>query len=71
MCGITQTYHLTLWDKLQTTNPDASEEELLAMNKMSAALVLTSQGWCIYSLGRFLLALLLDSDDPGVLRLIH
>ena len=36
--------NLTLWDKLQTTNPDASKEELMAMNKMSAALVLTSQG---------------------------
>ena len=36
--------NLTLWDKLQTTNPDASEEELVAMNKMSAAIIYTSQG---------------------------
>ena len=36
--------NLTLWDKLQTTNPNASEEELLLMNKMSAAIVYTSQG---------------------------
>lgn len=36
--------NLTLWDKLQTTNKDATEEELKAMNKMSAAIVLTSQG---------------------------
>ena len=43
--------NLTLWDKLQTTNPDASEEELLAMNKMSAALVLTSQGIPFFQAG--------------------
>lgn len=36
--------NLTLWDKLQTSNKDATEEELKAMNKMSAAIVLTSQG---------------------------
>ena len=36
--------NLTLWDKLQTTNPNASEEEVLLMNKMSAAIVYTSQG---------------------------
>ena len=34
----------TLWDRLQVTRPDASEEELLAMNKLSAAIILTSQG---------------------------
>lgn len=43
--------NLTLWDKLQTTNPDASEKELLAMNKMSAALVLTSQGIPFFQAG--------------------
>ena len=36
--------NLTLYDKLQTTNPEASKEELVAMNKMSAAIVYTSQG---------------------------
>lgn len=36
--------NLTLHDKLKTTNPDASEEEIVAMNKISAAIVLTSQG---------------------------
>ena len=34
----------TLWDKLQTSNPEASQLELLQMNKMSAAIVYTSQG---------------------------
>ena len=43
--------NLTLWDKLQTTNSNASEEELLAMNKMSAALVLTSQGIPFFQAG--------------------
>ena len=36
--------NLTLWDKLQTTNPGESEEELLKMHKMASAIVLTSQG---------------------------
>ena len=34
----------TLWDKLQLTNKDASDKELVQMNKMAAAIVLTSQG---------------------------
>ena len=34
----------TLWDKLQLTNKQASDEELVQMNKMAAAIVLTSQG---------------------------
>lgn len=36
--------NFTLWDKLQTTMPNASKEELLAMNKIAAAIVYTSQG---------------------------
>lgn len=43
--------NLTLWDKLQTTNPDATEAELVAINKMSAALVLTSQGIPFFQAG--------------------
>ena len=34
----------TLWDKLQLTNKEASDDELVQMNKMAAAIVLTSQG---------------------------
>ncbi len=34
----------TLWDKLQISNADDSEEVRLAMNKMSAAIIYTSQG---------------------------
>ena len=36
--------NLTLWDKLKLTNPDATEEELIAMHRMANAIVLTSQG---------------------------
>ena len=36
--------NLTLWDKIQTVSKDLSEDELIKMNKLSAAIVLTSQG---------------------------
>lgn len=36
--------NLTLWDKLQQTNPGDSEEQLIARHKMALAIVLTSQG---------------------------
>ena len=36
--------NLTLWDKLLLTCPTASRAELLAMNRLSAAIVFTSQG---------------------------
>ena len=34
----------TLWDKLQVSTDNAREEDLIAMNKLSAAIILTSQG---------------------------
>jgi pullulanase len=34
----------TLWDKLQLTNPDVSEDERMRMHKLAAAVILTSQG---------------------------
>ncbi|HAQ66009.1 MAG TPA: type I pullulanase [Bacteroidales bacterium] len=34
----------TLWDKFRFTCPDASGEELVRMNKLASAIVLTSQG---------------------------
>jgi pullulanase len=36
--------NLTLWDKLLASTPSATGEEHLAMNRMAAAIVLTSQG---------------------------
>lgn len=36
--------NLTLWDKIAVTNPDASIEQRIAMDKLSNTIVLTSQG---------------------------
>ncbi len=36
--------NLTLWDKLQTVDSKATKEELISMNKLASAIVLTSQG---------------------------
>ena len=36
--------NLTLYDRLKTECPNATEEELIAMNKMAAAMTYTSQG---------------------------
>lgn len=36
--------NMTLWDKLAVSRPDATEEERLAMNRLCAAIVMTSQG---------------------------
>lgn len=36
--------NLTLWDKFEASNPDDSREMKIKMNKMSSAIVLTSQG---------------------------
>ncbi|MBE6049435.1 MAG: type I pullulanase [Clostridium sp.] len=41
----------TLWDKLQITNKKATKEELVAMNKLSASLILTSQGIPFFQAG--------------------
>ncbi|ABX42665.1 type I pullulanase [Lachnoclostridium phytofermentans] len=43
--------NLTLWDKLLETNKMASKEELVQMNKLSAAIVLTSQGIPFFQAG--------------------
>ena len=36
--------NLTLWDKFMVTNPEATDEQRIAMHKLSNAIVLTSQG---------------------------
>ncbi|TCL61164.1 pullulanase [Kineothrix alysoides] len=41
----------TLWDKLTASKPDADEQELMAMNRLSAAIVLTSQGIPFFQAG--------------------
>ena len=35
---------MTLWDKLSISNADAAKEDLVKMNKLSSAIVFTSQG---------------------------
>ncbi|MCL2084630.1 MAG: type I pullulanase, partial [Oscillospiraceae bacterium] len=42
---------LTLWDKLVKTNPTASTKELAAMNRLAAAIALTSQGLVLLHAG--------------------
>jgi len=43
--------NLTLWDKFHESRPDVGEEEYLKFNKMSALLVLTSQGIPFFQAG--------------------
>ncbi|MDR3147089.1 MAG: type I pullulanase [Treponema sp.] len=43
--------NLSLWDKLAATNPSAGEEYLLRLNKLAAAIVLTSQGIPFFQAG--------------------
>ena len=43
--------NLTLWDKLSLTRPEADDSALVAMNKLSALLVLTSQGIPFFQAG--------------------
>ena len=45
----------TLWDKLLATNPDASTEELLAMNRLCASVVLLSRGTPFFLAGEEML----------------
>ncbi|SFD35923.1 type I pullulanase [Clostridium uliginosum] len=41
----------TLWDKLCVVNKNYSEEELIAMNKLAAAIILSSQGLVFFQAG--------------------
>jgi len=43
--------NLTLWDKFHASRPDVGEDEYLKFNKMSALLVLTSQGIPFFQAG--------------------
>lgn len=47
--------NLTLWDKLATSNADDSEEDRIKMNKLSSAIVLTSQGVPFFQAGEEML----------------
>ncbi len=45
----------TLWDKLLLSNPDNTEEERLAMNKLGAAIIIISQGTPFWQAGEEML----------------
>ena len=45
----------TLWDKLLTTNPEASTEQLLAMNRLGAGIVMISKGTPFFLAGEEML----------------
>lgn len=47
--------NLTLWDKLATSNSQDSEADRIAMNKLSASIVFTSQGIPFFQAGEELL----------------
>lgn len=47
--------NLTLWDKLTVSNEDASEEDRIKMNKLSSAIVFTSQGVPFFQAGEEML----------------
>jgi pullulanase len=43
--------NLTLWDKLALSNPEDSREDRMRMNRLSAAIILTSQGIPFFQAG--------------------
>ncbi|MBR0199021.1 MAG: type I pullulanase [Oscillospiraceae bacterium] len=47
--------NLTLWDKLKAASPDATEEELLQMNRLCAEIVLLSKGTPFFLAGEEML----------------
>ncbi|HEX3021990.1 MAG TPA: type I pullulanase [Lachnospiraceae bacterium] len=56
----------TLWDKLSTSRPDASEKDRVRMNKLSAAIILTSQGVPLFLAGEEILRSKPCLDKEGV-----
>jgi pullulanase len=53
----------TLWDRLQNSNPDASEADRIRMDKLAQAIVLTSQGVPFLHAGAELLRTKAGSDN--------
>lgn len=47
--------NLTLWDKLEVSKPNSSEEDQMRMNKLAATIVMTSQGIPFFQAGEELL----------------
>ena len=55
---------LTLFDKLTVANPHTSREQIIAMNKLSAAVVMLSQGVPFFQAGEELLRTKPGEDGP-------
>ena len=52
----------TLWDKLHLSNPNNTEEELLAMNRLGAAIVMISKGTPFWQAGEEMLRTKVNAD---------
>ena len=52
----------TLWDKLHLSNPDNTEEELQAMNRLGAAIVIISKGTPFWQAGEEMLRTKVNAD---------
>ena len=53
----------TLWDKLTLSNPNATEQERLAMNRLGAAIVMTSLGTPFWQAGEEMLRTKLGDEN--------
>ena len=56
----------TLWDKLQIVSPEASNEELIKINKLIAGIILTSQGISFIHAGEEMARTKVDEDGKLV-----
>ena len=52
----------TLWDKLHLSNPDNTTEELLAMNRLGAAIIMISKGTPFWQAGEEMLRTKVNAD---------
>ena len=57
--------NLTLWDKIQTTNAEESNEEKIARNLFIASIILTSQGIPFFMAGEEMLRTKPNLSKPG------
>lgn len=58
--------NLTLWDKLASSNLEDSEEDRMKMNKLSASIILTSQGIPFFQAGEEILRTKTEEDSSFV-----
>lgn len=58
--------NLTLWDKISVSRPDADQKRKLAMNRLAASIVFTSQGIPFFLIGEEAARTKPLKDKPGV-----